>query len=77
MKKALAISVYSVCCSLVIATLFLLMTPVTARAASCSASCSGGSVSVSGTSCTCVDYSGCVYHTQQGGNYAYFNMCKP
>ena len=65
---------YALCLGLVITTALLLLTPV-AHAASCSAACSGGgSISVTGYSCMCLDYHGCSYNVTQTGQ-TYYKAC--
>jgi len=61
MKKAAALSSFTLCVGLLGATGWLLVTPITAHAAECSADCGiGGTVSCSGSgACVAQDGWGC------------------
>ena len=85
MRKTLMVSLYSACLSLAIAGCCLVAFPVTARAASCSATCADGSTigTPPGTwGCGCHDASTgganayCTYNTTSGGSYGYTKTCK-
>jgi predicted Na+-dependent transporter len=69
MRKALLSSTVAVCFGLMLATGWLLATPVPAHAqmAICTARCGGGkSVSCAGSSCVATDYDGCASDTTHG-----------
>jgi hypothetical protein len=76
MKRSLNVCLYSLCICLLLVSGYLLANPVSVLASDCSATCNNGSVSVSGTFCTCTDYMGCAYTTQQGGSYMYRKACQ-
>ena len=72
--KKWVILIQTFCLGLVVTTAVLLVTPI-AHAANCSATCTGGPISVSGYWCSCNDYVGCTYQLQQGG-YNYMKACR-
>ena len=61
MKKTAIVSACVISVTLFVASLVLLMTPVTAYAATCTAQCKTGSVSCTGTECSADDFKGCKY----------------
>lgn len=76
MKKSFQVSLCSLSLCLLFVSSYLLVKPISVLASDCSANCSSGTISVSGTNCTCTDYMGCSYNTQQGGSYTYIKRCK-
>ena len=61
MKKPLIISTCAISVTLFVASLVVLITPVTAYAATCTAQCRTGSVSCTGAECSAEDFKGCKY----------------
>jgi hypothetical protein len=61
MRKHWYSFVIAACLSLVALSGWLLLTPITTLAATCSATCRTGSVSCEGNVCRSVDYDGCYY----------------
>ena len=59
MKKTGIISTCAISAALFVASLVVLITPITAYAASCTAECKTGSVTCSGTECSAEDFKGC------------------
>jgi hypothetical protein len=53
---------YSLSLSALLATLIILIQPVRVLASTCTAKCTGGDISVSGSWCSCTDYVGCTYY---------------
>lgn len=61
MKKTAIVSTCVMSVTLSVVSLVVLMTPVTAHAATCTAECGTGSVSCTGTECSAEDFKGCKY----------------
>lgn len=61
MKKTAIVSTCVVSVTLSVASLVVLITPVTAYAATCIAQCRTGSVTCIGTECSADDFKGCKY----------------
>jgi len=61
MKKTAIVSTCVISVTLFAASLVILITPVTAYAATCTAECRTGSVSCTGTECSADDFKGCKY----------------
>ena len=61
MKNTAIVSTCVISVALFVATLVVLMTPVTAYAATCTAQCKTGSVSCTGAECSAEDFKGCKY----------------
>lgn len=59
MKKTGIISTCAISAALFVASLVVLITPITAYAASCTAECKTGSVTCSGSECSAEDFKGC------------------
>lgn len=59
MKKTGIISTCAISAALFVASLVVLITPITAYAATCTAECKTGSVSCSGAECSAEDFKGC------------------
>ena len=59
MKKTGIISTCAISAALFVASLVVLITPVTAYAATCTAECKTGSVTCSGAECSAEDFKGC------------------
>jgi len=59
MKKTMIVSTCVMSVTLFVASLVVLITPVTAYAATCTAQCRTGSVSCTGTECSATDLVGC------------------
>lgn len=59
MKKTGIISTCAISAALFVASLVVLITPVTAYAATCTAECRTGSVSCTGAECSAEDFKGC------------------
>jgi len=59
MKKTAIVSTCVISVTLFLATWVVLITPVTAYAATCTAECRTGSVSCDGTECSAEDFKGC------------------
>jgi len=72
MKKSLIVSTCVISLTLFVASLVVLITPVTAYAATCTAQCQTGSVSCSGTECSAEDFKGCKY---MSGGREYEKKC--
>jgi hypothetical protein len=68
MKKTAIVSTCVLSLTLFVATLVVLITPVTAYAATCTAQCHSGSVSCTGGECSAEDFKGCKY-TSGGREY--------
>ena len=63
MKKAAIVSALAMSVGLFVATLVVLVEPVTVYAATCTAQCNSGSVSCTGDECSATDGVGCKYTT--------------
>jgi len=61
MKKTVIVSTCVISVTLFVASLVVLIKPVTAYAATCTAECRTGSVSCSGSECSAEDFKGCKY----------------
>ena len=61
MKKTAIFSTCVISVTLFVASLVVLIKPVTAYAATCTAECRTGSVSCTGTECSAEDFKGCKY----------------
>ena len=61
MRKTAIISTCVMSVTLFIASLVVLITPVTVYAATCTAQCRTGSVSCDGSECSAEDFKGCKY----------------
>ena len=61
MKKTGIISTCAISAALFVASLVVLITPVTAYAATCTAECKTGSVTCTGGECSAEDFKGCKY----------------
>lgn len=61
MKKTAIVSALAVCIGLFVATLSVLLKPLTVYAATCTAQCHTGSVSCTGDDCSATDGVGCKY----------------
>lgn len=61
MKKTAFVSTCVLSLTLFVASLIVLIKPVTAYAATCTAECRTGSVSCTGTECSAEDFKGCKY----------------
>ena len=61
MKKTAMVSAFALCAGLFVATLIVLIKPLTVYAASCTALCQTGSVSCTGNECSATDGVGCKY----------------
>jgi hypothetical protein len=61
MKKTAIISTCVISVTLSLASLVVLMTPIIAYAATCTAQCRTGSVSCNGSECSAEDLKGCKY----------------
>jgi hypothetical protein len=59
MKKTGIISTCAISAALFVASLVVLITPITAYAASCTAECKTGSVTCTGGECSAEDFKGC------------------
>ncbi len=59
MKKTAIVSAYVISLTLFVVSLLVLITPVTAYAATCTAQCRTGSVSCTGSECSAEDLKGC------------------
>jgi hypothetical protein len=59
MKKTGIISTCAISAALFVASLVVLITPVTAYAATCTAECKTGSVTCTGGECSAEDFKGC------------------
>jgi len=59
MKKTGIISTCAISAALFVTSLVVLITPVTAYAATCTAECKTGSVTCSGAECSAEDFKGC------------------
>ena len=59
MKKTRIISTCAISAALFVASLVVLITPITAYAATCTAECKTGSVTCSGAECSAEDFKGC------------------
>jgi hypothetical protein len=68
MKKTAMVSTCVISVTLFVASLMVLITPVTAYAATCTAQCRTGSVSCTGGECSAEDFKGCKY-TSGGQTY--------
>jgi hypothetical protein len=61
MKKTALASTFLLCAGLFVATLIVLIKPLTVYAATCTAQCQTGSVSCTGNECSATDGVGCKY----------------
>ena len=61
MKKTAIVSACVISVTLFVASLVVLITPVTAYAATCTAQCRTGSVTCTGGECSAEDFKGCKY----------------
>lgn len=61
MKKTAILSTCVISVTLFLASLVVLIKPVTAYAATCTAECRTGSVSCTGSECSAADFKGCKY----------------
>ncbi len=61
MKKTAIVSVFVICAGLFVATLIVLIKPLTVYAATCTAQCQTGSVTCTGNECSATDGVGCKY----------------
>jgi len=61
MKKTALVSTCVISVILFVASLIVVITPVTAYAATCTAECRTGSVSCTGGECSAEDFKGCKY----------------
>ena len=61
MKKSVTVSACAISATLFVASLVVLIMPVTAYAATCTAQCRTGSLSCTGTECSAEDLKGCKY----------------
>jgi hypothetical protein len=61
MKKTAIVSACVISVTLFVASLVLLIRPVTAYAATCTAQCRTGSVTCTGSECSADDFKGCKY----------------
>ena len=61
MKKTAIVSAFVICAGLFVATLIVLIKPLTVYAATCTAQCHTGSVSCTGNECSATDGVGCKY----------------
>jgi hypothetical protein len=61
MKKTVIVSTCAMSLTLFVASLVVLIMPVTAYAATCTAQCRTGSVSCTGSDCSAEDFKGCKY----------------
>ena len=61
MKKTAIVSTGVISVSLFVASLVVVITPVTAYASTCIAQCRTGSVSCTGSECSAEDFKGCKY----------------
>ena len=59
MKKTRIISTCAISAALFVVSLVVLITPITAYAASCTAECKTGSVTCTGGECSAEDFKGC------------------
>ena len=59
MKKTGIISTCAISAALFVVSLVVLITPITAYAATCTAECKTGSVTCSGAECSAEDFKGC------------------
>lgn len=59
MKNTGIIATCAISAALFVASLVVLITPITAYAASCTAECKTGSVTCSGAECSAEDFKGC------------------
>lgn len=61
MKKTAIVSAFVICAGLFVATLIVLIKPLTVYAATCIAQCETGSVTCTGSECSATDGVGCKY----------------
>jgi hypothetical protein len=61
MKKTAIVSACVISMTLFVASLVVLIRPVTAYAATCTAQCKTGSVTCTGSECSADDFKGCKY----------------
>lgn len=61
MKKTVIVSTCVMSVTLFVATLVVLIKPITGYAATCTAQCRTGSVSCTGADCSAEDFKGCKY----------------
>ena len=61
MKKTAIVSACVISVTLFVASLVVLIRPVTAYAATCTAQCKTGSVTCTGSECSADDFKGCKY----------------
>lgn len=61
MKKTAIVSTCVISVTLFVASLVVLIRPVTAYAATCTAQCKSGSVTCTGSECSADDFKGCKY----------------
>ena len=61
MKKTAIVSALVICAGLFVATLIVLIKPLTVYAVTCTAQCQTGSVSCTGDECSATDGVGCKY----------------
>lgn len=66
MKKAYGMSLLTISLAFLVPSMLLLLTPVTAYAAECSANCGATTVTCYGYSCTSQDGVGCSAHNSKG-----------
>ena len=72
MKKTGIISTCAISLALFVASLVVLITPVTAYAATCTAECKTGSVTCTGGECSAEDFKGCKWIS---GGQTYEKKC--
>ena len=72
MKKTAILSTCVISVTLFVASLVVLIKPVTAYAATCTAECRTGSVSCTGSECSADDFKGCKYTS---GGQVYEKKC--
>ena len=68
MNKTAIVSACAICVALFVASVVVLIKPVTAYAATCTAQCRTGSISCTGAECSAEDFKGCKY-TSGGREY--------
>jgi hypothetical protein len=68
MNKTAIVSACAISVALFVASVVVLITPVTAYAATCTAQCRTGSISCTGGECSAEDFKGCKY-TSGGREY--------
>lgn len=61
MKKTAIVSTFVIAVTLFVASLAVLLRPITAYAATCTAQCRTGSVTCTGGECSAEDFKGCKY----------------